>query len=189
MTTVTVSDPNATVYEITTVINDVTYQVAALFGVGPRGPAGLQMLGPWDSATGYVTDDAVSHNGASWWAQAANTGVEPALGVAQWGLLAAPGDVQTVAGVAPDVAGNVALTASDVAALPDTTTIPSIASDVGALAIASNLSDVANAATALGNLGGVANAAGQTLTLWSGTAAAYAAIGTKDASTVYVVTA
>lgn len=33
----------------------------------------------------------------------------------------------------------------------------------------------------------VANASGQTLTLWRGTAAAYSAIGTPDANTIYVI--
>ncbi len=33
----------------------------------------------------------------------------------------------------------------------------------------------------------VANASGQSLTLWRGTAAAYAAIGTPDTNTIYVI--
>lgn len=44
----------------------------------------------------------------------------------------------------------------------------------------------ADAAAARSAIGAVAGAG---LTLWTGTAAQYAAIGTKDANTVYVVTA
>lgn len=106
-----------------------------------------------------------------------------------------PGAVQEVDGIAP-TSGNVVL---------------------GALRAANNLSDVANAATARANIGAgtsslalgttastalagnttipstagqvgaVANASGQTLTLWTGTAAAYTALGSYSASTVYVV--
>lgn len=40
-----------------------------------------------------------------------------------------------------------------------------------------------------GHVAGSANGTATTLTLWTGTAAQYAAIGTKDSATVYVVTA
>ena len=43
-----------------------TGSVGALGATGATGAAGLRFLGPYSSATGYVTGDAVSYNGASY---------------------------------------------------------------------------------------------------------------------------
>jgi len=187
-------------YQITVEINDVTYEVGATFGVGPRGPAGVNMTGPWAADTAYVVDDGVYRNGSSYWARQASTGVDPETDVdadtglgTYWNLMAAegkPGDVQgpatsTVGHLAVwgDTAGS-ALTDGGAPLTLGTTSTTALAGDTTAADLGA-LPDTATAA----DVGAVANATGQTLTLWTGTAAAYAAIGTKDSNTVYVVTA
>lgn len=105
--------------------------------IGPRGPAGIEPQGTWDAGTAYATDDAVYRNGSTYWAVQASTGVDPATDTnsTYWHIMAEkgdPGDVSSVDGVTADAGGNVAL---------------------GALRAANNLSDVANAATARGNIG------------------------------------
>lgn len=66
---------------------------------GPQGPQGvkgdpgirgLTWRGAWASTTAYVANDGVSHQGQSWIALRASTGVAPVAG-ADWGLLAAKG--------------------------------------------------------------------------------------------------
>jgi hypothetical protein len=57
---------------------------------GPAGPEGLIWRGAWNSATAYTVDDAVSLNGASYIAVAANTNSQPPS--ANWDTLAAKGD-------------------------------------------------------------------------------------------------
>jgi hypothetical protein len=54
---------------------------------GPQGPAGLSWLGPWNDSTSYATHDAVSFNGSSYVAVAANVNVPPDTS-ASWNLLA-----------------------------------------------------------------------------------------------------
>jgi hypothetical protein len=51
----------------------------------------LTWRGPWEGAVEYQVDDAVSHEGSSWIAVQASTGVPPAEGV-DWSLVAAPGE-------------------------------------------------------------------------------------------------
>lgn len=59
---------------------------------GPAGPEGLVWRGPWSSATDYVVDDAVSHNGSSWVAASdPPVGAEPSGTSTYWQLLAAKG--------------------------------------------------------------------------------------------------
>lgn len=66
---------------------------------GPVGPAGLTWRGAWAAGTAYVTDDSVSQNGATWFATAGSTGVDPnpsgdgRTPQAPWALLAAEGAV------------------------------------------------------------------------------------------------
>lgn len=59
---------------------------------GPAGPAGLEWRGDWDSGTDYVADDAVFHNGASWFASGDPTvGEEPTEAATHWQPLALQG--------------------------------------------------------------------------------------------------
>jgi len=59
---------------------------------GPVGPAGLNWQGSWVSGTSYVVDDAVGHNGASWFCVLATSGTTPPnADVAHWALLASQG--------------------------------------------------------------------------------------------------
>ena len=51
---------------------------------------GVNWRGAWSAATAYAVGDAVSQNGASWFAKAASTGVTPVAG-ANWDLLADKG--------------------------------------------------------------------------------------------------
>ncbi|MBI2926536.1 MAG: tail fiber domain-containing protein [Verrucomicrobia bacterium] len=58
---------------------------------GPSGPKGLNWRGAWNAATSYAIDDAVSNDGASWIARAANLNSAPLAGNADWDLLAQQG--------------------------------------------------------------------------------------------------
>lgn len=58
---------------------------------GPVGPAGLEWQGEWDPDTAYAADDAVAHDGSSWFAASPSTGVEPDGVAPEWGLLSAVG--------------------------------------------------------------------------------------------------
>ena len=157
---VSVADPGSS-FTVACTTEQTTYDVTVENTPGPegpRGPAGLTMRGAWDSATTYAVDDAVFYGGSSWWAVTANVGVQPDTdGGAYWEMLAQAGTVQdvtaadstvTVGGTAahPTVAANVGTTAGTVAAGDD-------ARITGAAQKASNLSDLANAATARANLG------------------------------------
>jgi hypothetical protein len=65
---------------------------------GATGPTGLAFVGAWNSATPYQPTEAVSYNGSSYIARAANTGVHPvgdAGSSAAWLLLAAQGSLGT----------------------------------------------------------------------------------------------
>ncbi|HIN63814.1 MAG TPA: hypothetical protein EYM95_04180 [Candidatus Obscuribacterales bacterium] len=57
---------------------------------GNPGPEGLVWRGAWNSATSYVVDDAVSHNGSSYIAVSPNSNSAPPS--ADWNTLAAKGD-------------------------------------------------------------------------------------------------
>jgi hypothetical protein len=59
---------------------------------GPAGPAGSGMnwRGAWEVSTSYAIGDAVQHEGSSYIATAASTGLEPPAG--DWSLFAAKGD-------------------------------------------------------------------------------------------------
>jgi hypothetical protein len=60
--------------------------------VGPVGPAGLTWKGAWLSGTSYVEDDAVGHNGASWFCINNTSGTTPPNADAtNWALLASQG--------------------------------------------------------------------------------------------------
>ncbi len=69
---------------------------------GPQGVRGMTFRGPWVSGTGYVVDDAVFHNGASWVALQATSTTEPSdAATTVWSKVAAKGDqgIQGVQGV------------------------------------------------------------------------------------------
>jgi hypothetical protein len=56
--------------------------------VGPQGPAGLVNRGKWINTTAYKANDAVFDSASYWLAVYNNTGSEPAVGNANWQLLA-----------------------------------------------------------------------------------------------------
>ncbi len=59
---------------------------------GPVGPAGLNWQGAWVSGTSYVEDDAVGHNGASWFCINPTSGTTPPnADTTNWALLASQG--------------------------------------------------------------------------------------------------
>ena len=59
---------------------------------GPVGPAGLNWQGQWVSGTSYVIDDAVGHNGASWFCINTTSGTTPPnADTTNWALLASQG--------------------------------------------------------------------------------------------------
>lgn len=59
---------------------------------GQIGPVGLNWRGVWDATVDYVTDDAVGHNNASWFADVdPPVGEEPSAASTYWHLLAAQG--------------------------------------------------------------------------------------------------
>ena len=59
---------------------------------GPVGPAGLTWKGVWVSGGSYVEDDAVGHNGASWFCINPTSGtVPPNADTTNWALLASQG--------------------------------------------------------------------------------------------------
>ena len=59
---------------------------------GPAGPAGLNWQGQWVSGTSYVIDDAVGHNGASWFCINPTSGTTPPnADTTNWALLASQG--------------------------------------------------------------------------------------------------
>ena len=59
---------------------------------GPVGPAGLNWQGVWVSGTSYVEDDAVGHNGASWFCINPTSGTTPPnADTTNWALLASQG--------------------------------------------------------------------------------------------------
>lgn len=128
------------------------------------------------------------------------------LAAADVGALAASGTAvaatklataRTIAGKSFDGTANITIAASDVSAVPTTRTVNAkalsadislTASDVGALATASNLSDVASAATALGNLGGAASTGGAREKVAALSATTGTATGDLSAASVFTVT-
>ncbi|MDE3106154.1 MAG: collagen-like protein [Acidobacteriota bacterium] len=61
---------------------------------GPQGPAGapgINYRGAWSSLAGYVLNDAVSYNGATYLAVQGSTGSQPDQSPAAWSVLAAAG--------------------------------------------------------------------------------------------------
>ena len=59
---------------------------------GPVGPAGLNWQGQWVSGASYVIDDAVGHNGASWFCINPTSGTTPPnADTTNWALLASQG--------------------------------------------------------------------------------------------------
>ena len=59
---------------------------------GPVGPAGLNWQGAWVSGNSYVEDDAVGHNGASWFCINPTSGTTPPnADTTNWDLLASQG--------------------------------------------------------------------------------------------------
>lgn len=59
---------------------------------GPVGPAGLTWRGAWVSGGSYVEDDAVGHNGASWFCINPTSGTTPPnADTTNWALLASQG--------------------------------------------------------------------------------------------------
>ena len=59
---------------------------------GPVGPAGLNWQGQWVSGVSYVEDDAVGHNGASWFCINPTSGTTPPnADTTNWALLASQG--------------------------------------------------------------------------------------------------
>lgn len=72
---------------------------------GPIGPAGLNWRGVWSATTDYAADDAVGHDGASWFASAdPPVGEVPAQASPYWQALAIEGATgpQGVPGVKGD---------------------------------------------------------------------------------------
>jgi len=59
---------------------------------GPQGPVGMTFQNAWVNTTAYVVNDVVAHNGETWIAVAASTGVTPGTDVTKWSKLAAKGD-------------------------------------------------------------------------------------------------
>jgi hypothetical protein len=81
----------------------ISYSVPGPSGAdGQVTPSGLNWKGAWEAATGYVINDTVGYNGASWWcilgiaANPANPG--PTGGSQNWALLAAQGAPGTQGG-------------------------------------------------------------------------------------------
>lgn len=131
---------------------------------GPTGATGATGAGVPDT-TGASDGDALVFNGTTteWRAPAVASGdIADASTVGKAVLTAA-----SAAAARTAIGAGTSSFSGAYSALTGKPTIPSTAADVGA----------------------VANASGQTLTLWKGTATQYAAIGTKNANTVYVVTA
>lgn len=59
---------------------------------GPTGPAGLaKFRGAWNNQATYNPEDAVGHNGSTWFSKVTNTGVTPVEG-STWTLIASKGD-------------------------------------------------------------------------------------------------
>ncbi len=58
---------------------------------GATGAAGLTFRGGWTQASGYAANDAVTYNGSTYLAQAANNHVQPDTDPSTWALLAAAG--------------------------------------------------------------------------------------------------
>lgn len=76
-------------------------QTAARGPVGPAGANGLPGItwrGDWSIAINYVLRDAVSYQGSSWLAVAANVGVAPGSDITKWNLLAQAGQGLTILG-------------------------------------------------------------------------------------------
>jgi hypothetical protein len=62
------------------------------FQGGMTSPAGLTWRGAWSSVATYAGRDAVSYNGASYYALQASVNQTPAPGgTGHWGVLTAPG--------------------------------------------------------------------------------------------------
>ncbi len=77
--------------------------LAGLAGApGSTGPAGINFRGTWRSSASYAPEDAVTFDGSTYLATAANVLVEPDLNASVWSLLAAAGSngPSGVAGVA-----------------------------------------------------------------------------------------
>jgi hypothetical protein len=60
------------------------------FVVASCGPKGVNFIGPWSAPTAYVTDDLVTHSGATWRVRRASTNRPPVAG-GDWQLFAARG--------------------------------------------------------------------------------------------------
>lgn len=58
--------------------------------VASCGPKGVNFIGPWSAPTAYVTNDLVTHSGATWRARRASTNKPPVAG-GDWQLFAARG--------------------------------------------------------------------------------------------------
>lgn len=202
MSITVVTQPQTTTYNVTATRNETTYSVGVSLQRGPigpqgpqgakgdkgdTGPAGLTWRMVWDAGTQYAVDDAVYYSGSSYYAVAVPDvgtapdpeSTSPWMELAIMGQKGDKGDTGATGATGAGVPDTTGATSGEVLRFNGTTTEwhAQTAADVGALP----------ASTTPAALGAVANAAGQTLTLWKGTAAQYAAIGTKDASTVYVV--
>ena len=84
---------------------------------GPVGPAGLNWQGAWVSGTSYVEDDAVGHNGASWFCINPTSGtIPPNADTTNWALLASQGaqGPQGPQGIQGPAGGNVVKTRGSV---------------------------------------------------------------------------
>jgi Collagen triple helix repeat (20 copies) len=66
---------------------------------GPVGPAGLTWCGVWSNTETYITDDAVSYEGNSYFAIAPSTNIAPAGAPLSWAIMASQG-AQGIAGPA-----------------------------------------------------------------------------------------
>ena len=58
---------------------------------GATGAAGMNFRGAWSSGAGYGVNDAVTHGGSTYLAQAPNNGVQPDSNAYDWAVLAAAG--------------------------------------------------------------------------------------------------
>lgn len=59
---------------------------------GPKGDPGLVLRGAWDPAVSYVSGDAVTHLGSTYYALQGSTNNNPTTSPTKWSLLAAKGD-------------------------------------------------------------------------------------------------
>ncbi len=160
---------------------------------------GVSPKGPWDSGADYAANDLVSYGGSSYLALAANTNDAPPS--ANWMLIAEKGDVGATGAPGADGTDGVDGAAATIE-IGTVTTVPygtpasvtnvgdenaavldfeipkgQDGTGTGDMQAANNLSDLANADTALDNLGGTA--VGKAVFTAVDQAAAQAAIGAK----------